>query len=64
MTIVNDSSDTVISNAKFEDDDFDADLEDNIEITNYVLKDSNISISYDQIDNEFELDAQLEQVTE
>ena len=48
----------------FEDEDFDADLEDNIEISNYVLKDTNINVSYDQIDDEFQLDAQLEEVTE
>ncbi len=63
MTVVNESTDSIISKVKFEDEEFDAELEDNLEVANYVLKDTNISISYDQIDDEFQLDVQLEEVT-
>lgn len=62
--ILNDSTDTVISGAKFEDTDFDDDLQQNIEIANYVLKDANIKIEYSQIDDEFQLDAELEEFGE
>ncbi|MCJ7637100.1 MAG: reverse transcriptase domain-containing protein, partial [Nitrososphaeraceae archaeon] len=62
MTVISESTDSIISKVKFEDEEFDAELEDNIEVANYVLKDTNISISYDQIDNEFQLDVQLEEV--
>jgi len=57
--ILNNSTDSVISNVTFEDDDFDEDLEKNIEIANYVLKDANVKIEYSQIDDEFQLDAEL-----
>ncbi|ARF10078.1 reverse transcriptase [Indivirus ILV1] len=62
MTVVNYSTDSIISKVKFEDDDFDTELEDNIEVSNYILKDTNINLTYDQIDDEFQLDIQLEEV--
>lgn len=62
MTVVSESTDSIISKVKFEDEEFDAELEDNIEVANYVLKDTNISITYDQIDDDFQLDVQLEEI--
>ena len=62
--ILNDSKDGIISNMKFEDSDFDNDLAQNIEVANYVLKDANIKIEYSQIDDEFQLDTELEEMYE
>jgi hypothetical protein len=59
LSIINDSDDNIISGVKFEDPEFDAELEDNIDVANYVLKNSNIKIEYSQIDDEFEIDATL-----
>ncbi|QKF94516.1 reverse transcriptase [Fadolivirus algeromassiliense] len=61
MPILNDSKDAVISNVRFEDTDFDDELEQNIEVANYVLKDANIKVEYSQIDDEFTIDAELEE---
>lgn len=60
-TILNDSKDSIISGVSFENDDFDTDLEQNIDIANYVLKDSNVKLEYSQIDDEFQLDLELEE---
>lgn len=62
--ILNNSSDAVISMVTFEDENFDTDLEQNIEIANYVLKDANIKIEYSQIDDDFQLDAELAEYDE
>lgn len=59
--ILNDSKDTIISNVNFEDNDFDDELEQNIDVANYVLKDANIKIEYSQIDDEFTIDTELEE---
>lgn len=58
-SILNDSKDNIISNISLSDADFDDELEQNIEIANYVLKDTNVKIEYSQIDDEFQLDAEL-----
>lgn len=58
--IIKESKDSVISNTKFDLDKTD-DLDD-IEIANYVLKDSNIKLEYNQIDDDFELDLELEEL--
>lgn len=58
-TILNNSTDLVISNVIFEDNDFDDELEQNIEVANYVFKDANVKLEYSQIDDEFKLDAEL-----
>lgn len=57
--ILNDSKDSIISGVNFEDSEFDNELEQNIEVANYVLKDANIKVEYSQIDDEFQLDAEL-----
>ena len=55
-TIVNTSKDEVIKNVEFNEDDFDVDLADDIEIANYVLKDAHIHLNYSDIDKDFKLD--------
>lgn len=60
--ILNDSKDAIISSVKFEDNDFDDELEQNIEMATYVLKDANIKLDYNQIDNEYQIDMELEEV--
>lgn len=63
-SILNESKDNIISCVTFEDSDFDEELEQNIEVANYVLKDTNIKIEYGQIDDEFQLDAELAEYDE
>ncbi len=58
------SDDTVINNVKFSNEDIDHELEQDIDIANFVMKDSHIRIEYSQIDNDFELDMQLENYDE
>ena len=62
--IINDSIDIVISNVKFDDKDFDNELEQNIELANYVLKDTSIKLEYSQINENFQLDIDLEDYDE
>ncbi len=63
-TILNNSKDSIISSVTFENDDFDTDLEQNIDVANYVLKDANVKLEYSQIDDEFQLDLELEEFDE
>lgn len=57
--ILNNSNDSIISGFKFETAEFDEDLEQNIEISNYVLKDTSIQLDYSKIDDEFKIDSEL-----
>ena len=58
-TILNESTDNIISSVTFNTADFDDELEKNIEIANYVIKDSNVKLEYGEIDDEFKLDTEL-----
>lgn len=60
VPVINDSKDAIISQLK--DIDFDDDLQQNIDISNYVLKDTHIKLEYNQINDEFELDDILEKI--
>lgn len=55
-SIVSNSTDGIITKVEFKDEDFDDDLENNIEIANYVLRDANVKLEYSQIDDNFELE--------
>jgi len=59
--IIQDSKDDVISGIKFDETDIDMELEKSIELSNYVLKDSSIKLSYDQIDDDFKIETELEE---
>lgn len=59
-SILNVSNDSIISNVKFEDEDFDQALETEIDIANYVLKDTTIKLDYNQINDDFQLDLDLD----
>ena len=50
----------IVNTAKITDTDIDEDLAQNIEIANYVLKDTHVKLEYNQIDDEFDLDRYLE----
>jgi hypothetical protein len=63
-TILNDSKDNIIANANFENEDFDEVLQNDVELANYVLKDSNVKISYNEIDDEFKLDLEMDALEE
>lgn len=56
-SIIEDSKDNIISKVQF-DNQTDDDLEQNIEISNYVFK-NNISIEYTEIDDDYKLDKEL-----
>jgi len=60
IPVINDSKDEVICQLK--DIDFDDDLQQNIDISNYVLKETHIKLEYNQINDEFELDEILEKI--
>ena len=55
-TIVNTSTDEIIKTVEFNEDEFDTDLADDIDVANYVLKDAHLHISYSEIDGDFKLD--------
>ena len=59
-SIISESTDTVIHGLVTENIDSDTELEHDVEIANYVFKDTNIRFEYSQIDDEFELDAEIE----
>lgn len=61
VPIINDSDDKVVNSVKITENDIDEDLAQNIEIANYVLKDTHIKLEYNQIDDEFDLDRYLEE---
>jgi hypothetical protein len=58
--ILEDSIDCIISNVTFDNECFDKELEQNIEISNYVLKNANVKLQYGNIDDDFELDLELD----
>lgn len=61
--IISESKDAIISNVNFRNGkEIDDDLEKDIDIANYVLKDSNVKLEYNQIDDDFELDLELEEL--
>lgn len=59
-SIINASKDAIINSVNFEDAEFDDELEQNIEITTYVLKNANIHLDYSKIDDEYQIDTELE----
>lgn len=62
--ILNDSTDSIISGVAFDNEDFDADLEKNLDLANYVLKDANVKIEYGQIDDDFQIEMELQDFEE
>lgn len=59
-SIINESKDQIIANVKFNDNDFDEKLETDVELAKYVLKDSTIKLEYNQIDDDFQLDLEMD----
>lgn len=58
--IVRSSQDYIIKELGIKCEDTIHDLEKNIDVANYIIKDSNIDFSYDQIDDDYRLDEELE----
>ena len=63
-SIINDSKDNVISNVDFETENFDEILQNDVDIANYVLKDASVKLEYSQIDDEFKLDMEINDLEE
>ncbi|ARF12186.1 reverse transcriptase [Klosneuvirus KNV1] len=58
--IINESKDKIISGVNFNDNEFDEKLENDVDIANYVLKDSSVKLEYNQIDDDFQLDLEMD----
>jgi len=59
-TIISDTTDSVILSLISDESDLNEDLEQNLDVANYVYKDTNIRFEYSKIDDEFATDAELE----
>ena len=58
-TIINESEDDIIKAFDFNEENFDSELEADIDMSNYVLKNANVQLLYNQIDDDFEIDEEL-----
>ncbi len=58
-SIINESEDDIIKSFDFNEDNFDEELEKDIDISNYVLKNANVQILYNQVNDDFEIDDEL-----
>lgn len=56
------STDDIINNVKFTDEEFDKELEEDIDLSNYVMKNMNIKLLYSEINENFTVEEQLEQL--
>lgn len=63
-TILNESKDNIISKVDFESEDFDEVLQNDVDIANYVMKDANIKLSYSEIDDDFKIDTEMDDLEE
>jgi len=64
IPILNNSNDDIITNIKFQNDEIDEELEQNIEIANYIFKNSDIKLDYSQINDDFQLEIELTKFNE
>jgi hypothetical protein len=60
VPIINDSKDDIIKNIDFNDENFDEELENDIDLSNYVLKVSPTQLLYNEIDDDTVIDLELE----
>ena len=60
LPILKDSNDEVIKNVEFNNEEFDEEIENDIDLTNYVMKTANINILYNELNEDTVLDLEIQ----